>query len=51
MSAIAFLIAAVIALVAMLIRAGIRGEWAARMLAADFFFALALLLLPTVVHA
>lgn len=51
MSAIAFLIAVAIAVVAMLVRAAISGGWSARSLAADFAFALVILLLPAVVHA
>ena len=51
MSAIAFLVACVIAIIAALIHAAISGGWSARGLAAMFFFALALLLLPGLVHA
>lgn len=51
MSAIAFLIACAIALVATLVRAAINGGWDARGLAADFGFALVILVAPLFLHA
>lgn len=51
MSVLAILIPAVIAAIATIVRALITGAWDMRSLAADYFFALCLLLLPGVVHA
>ncbi len=51
MSVLAILIPIVIAILATIVRAAIRNVWDARELAADFFFALALLLLPGFIHA
>lgn len=51
MSVLALLVPIVIAIIAALIRAAILGAWDARSIAADFFFALAILLLPLVVRA
>ena len=51
MSAIAILIAVVIAFLATLIHAAVSGAWTARGFAALFLFALALLLLPGFIHA
>lgn len=51
MSVLAILIPIVVALIATLVRAAIASDWEARSLAAYFFFALCILLLPGVVHA
>jgi hypothetical protein len=51
MSAIAFLIAVAIALVATLVWAGITGGWSVRACAGMFVFALLLLVLPGWIHA
>lgn len=51
MSAIAFLIAAAIALVATLLWAAVQGTWDVRACAAMFVFALVVLIAPSVVHA
>lgn len=51
MSVLAILIPVVAAAIATIVRALITGAWDMRSLAADFFFALCLLLLPGVVHA
>lgn len=51
MSVLAVLIPVVIAAIATIVRALITGAWDARSLAADFFFALCLLLLPGFIHA
>lgn len=51
MSVLAILIPIVIAAIATVVRALITGAWDVRSLAADFFFALCILLLPGVIHA
>lgn len=51
MSVITLLIAVGIAVLAMFIRAAILQNWTPQHLAADFFFAFALLLLPGFIHA
>lgn len=51
MSVITLLVAVGVALVTMLIRAAILQTWTPQYLAADFFFAFALLLLPGFIHA
>lgn len=50
MSVLALLVPLVIAALAALIRAAILGDWAGRSLAAYFFFALCVLLLPSLVR-
>jgi hypothetical protein len=50
MSALALLVPFVIAIIATLIHAAISGAWAARSLAAMFFFALMLLMLPGLIR-
>lgn len=49
MSATAILVALIIAVLASLLRAAILGAWDVRRMAADFFFALAIVLLPAVI--
>ena len=51
MSAIALLIAVAIAFLATLVHAAVTGAWTARGFAGMFLFALALLILPGVIHA
>lgn len=51
MSAVALLIAVGVALLATIVRAAILSNWIPQALAADFFFALCILLLPGLIHA
>ncbi len=51
MSAIAFLIAVAIAFVATLVWTAVTGAWTARAIAGMFLFALAILIVPGVLHA
>lgn len=51
MSVITLLVPFAVAIIAMLIRAAILQNWTAQHLAADFFYALAIVLLPVVLHA
>lgn len=50
MSATAILVALIIALLAALLRTAILGAWEVRRMVADFFFALAIILLPGVIR-
>lgn len=51
MSVTALLVPFVIAVIAMLVKATILNRWNAQAMAADFFYALVITILPVVLHA
>jgi hypothetical protein len=51
MSVTALLVPLAIAIIAMLVKAAILNRWVAQAMAADFFFALVITVLPVVLHA
>lgn len=51
MSIVALLVPLGVSLIAMVVKVAILGRWVAQAMAADFFYALAITLLPGFIHA